>query len=102
GAPIAKTVSLSGHCTSWHPWLTPNNHASSGWQQSECSLLFTNTLSKHHLLTGRGRTGKFVIFLFVLIVRHVSRHQRIGFNFAEFALDQIAVAVRVFVHDHPI
>lgn len=79
---------------------SPAENASSRWQ-SEGSLLFADSLLKHDPLAARCRIGKFVVFLFVLIVLHVLRHQRIGFNFAEFALDQIAVAVRVFVHDHP-
>lgn len=64
-------------------------------------LLFTHPLVEQDLRAGRGRVAKFVMYLFVLIVLHVAGHPRIGRTFAEVALDQMPIAVRIFVPGHP-
>src|SRR5262245_28552826 len=64
-------------------------------------LLFTHPLVEQDLRAGRGRVAKFVMYLFVLIVLHVAGHPRIGRTFAEVALDEMPIAVRIFVPGHP-
>src|SRR5215467_764662 len=64
-------------------------------------ILLKDSFAKNDLLPRRWRVGKFVVLLLVWLVQGKARENRVGFRLGQTAFRQSAIAVCVFVHDHP-